>query len=75
MEAMSYVFPSDVDERPVSVIGGGTLGRRISVPEDLAVKKQVFRELDRLAEPGAIPQPEPLAQYAPRTAWNEIRPK
>lgn len=121
MEAMSYVFPSDVDERPISVIGGGTLGRRIammlsaggstvhlfsrsadsreaarrfvdehsssvreqlglagrslgtvelfdalepavatawliveSVSEDLALKKQVFRELDRLAESDAI---------------------
>ena len=121
MEAMSYVFPSDVEERPISVIGGGTLGRRIammlsaggskvhlfsrsadsreaakrfvdehassvreqlglaarslgtvelfdalepavatawliveSVPEDLALKKQVFRELDRLAESDAI---------------------
>jgi 3-hydroxybutyryl-CoA dehydrogenase len=31
MEAMSFVFPSDVDERPVSVIGGGTLGRRIAM--------------------------------------------
>ena len=46
MGAMSYVLPSDVDERPISVIGGGTLGRRI--------KKQVFRELDRLAESDAI---------------------
>jgi 3-hydroxybutyryl-CoA dehydrogenase len=121
MEAMPYVLPSDVDERPVSVIGGGTLGRRIalmfsaggsrvrlfdrsadaaaaarsfvgerasavrerlglsggspgavelfdalapavatawlvieSVPEDLALKKQVFRELGPLAEPDAI---------------------
>ncbi len=121
MEAMLYVFPSDVDERPVSVIGGGTLGRRIammfaaggsrvqlfsrsadtreaarrfinehaaetrerlgldagslgpvefsgalepavatawlvveSVSEDLALKKEIFRELDRLAEPDAI---------------------
>ncbi len=121
MEAMSYVFPSDVDERPISVIGGGTLGRRIammfsaggsrvhlfsrsagsreaarrfvdehapvvrerlglaagslgtvelfgalepavatawlaveSVSEDLALKKQVFGELDRLAAPDAI---------------------
>jgi 3-hydroxybutyryl-CoA dehydrogenase len=120
MEAMSYVFPSDVDERPISVIGGGTLGRRIammfsaggspvhlfsrsansreaarrfvdehasdvreqlglaarslgtvelfdalepavatawlieSVSEDLALKKQVFGELDRLAECDAI---------------------
>ena len=121
MEAMSYVLPSDVDERPISVIGGGTLGRRIammfsaggsrvqlysrsagsreaakrfvdehassareqlrpaarspgtvelfdalepavatawliieSVSEDLALKKQVFRELDRLAESDAI---------------------
>ncbi len=31
MEAMSYVLPSDVDERPISVIGGGTLGRRIAM--------------------------------------------
>jgi 3-hydroxybutyryl-CoA dehydrogenase len=121
MKAMSYILPGDVDERPISVIGGGTLGRRIatmfsaggsrvhlfsrsagsreaarrfvhehasdvreqlglaagslgtvelfdalepavarawliieSVPEDLALKKQVFAELDRLAEPGAI---------------------
>jgi 3-hydroxybutyryl-CoA dehydrogenase len=121
MEAMSYVLPSDVDERPISVIGGGTLGRRIammfsaggsrvqlfsrsavsreaarrfvdqhafsvreqlglaarspgtvglfdalepavatawlvieSVSEDLALKKQVFGELDRLAESDAI---------------------
>jgi 3-hydroxybutyryl-CoA dehydrogenase len=121
MGPMSYVFPSDVDERPISVIGGGTLGRRIamvfsaggsrvylfsrsadsreaarrfvdehasyvreqlglaarslgtvelfdalepavatawliveSVSEDLALKKQVFRELDRLAESDAI---------------------
>ena len=30
MEAMPYVFPSDVDERPIAVIGGGTLGRRIA---------------------------------------------
>jgi 3-hydroxybutyryl-CoA dehydrogenase len=30
VEAMSYVLPGDVDERPVSVIGGGTLGRRIA---------------------------------------------
>ena len=117
---MSSVLPSDVDERPISVIGGGTLGRRIammfsaggsrvhlfslrrlargretlrrraragarerlgldarslgtvelfdalepavatawliveSVSEDLALKKQVFRELDRLAESDAI---------------------
>ena len=121
MEAMSYVLPSDVDERPISVIGGGTLGRRIAmmfsvggsrvklysrspgsrkaakrfvdenasslreqlglaarspgtvelfdalepavatawliieaVSEDLALKKQVFRELGRLAESDAI---------------------
>ena len=121
MKAMSYVLPSDVDERPISVIGGGTLGRRIammfsaggsrvhlfsrsagsreaarrfvdeyasdvreqlglaarspgtvelfdalepavatawliieSVSEDLALKKKVFRELDRLAESDAI---------------------
>lgn len=121
MEAMSYVLPSDVDERPISVIGGGTLGRRIammfsaggsrvhlfsrsagsreaasrfvdehaaavraqlglaagepgrveffdalepavttawliieSVSEDLALKKEVFRELDGLAESDAI---------------------
>jgi 3-hydroxybutyryl-CoA dehydrogenase len=92
MEAMSYVLAGDVDERPVLVVGGGTLGRRIalmfsaggsrvhlfsrsagslgtvelfgalepavatawlvveSVSEDLALKKQVFGELDRLAE-------------------------
>jgi 3-hydroxybutyryl-CoA dehydrogenase len=31
MEAMPYVFPSDVDERPIAVIGGGTLGRRIAM--------------------------------------------
>ncbi len=31
MKAMSYVLPSDVDERPISVIGGGTLGRRIAM--------------------------------------------
>jgi 3-hydroxybutyryl-CoA dehydrogenase len=31
MEAMSYVLPSDVDERPIAVIGGGTLGRRIAM--------------------------------------------
>ena len=121
MGAMSYVLPSDVDERPISVIGGGTLGRRIamvfsaggsrvhlfsrsarsreaarrfvdehasyvreqlglaarslgtvelfdalepavatawliveSVSEDLTLKKQVFRKLDRLAESDAI---------------------
>ncbi len=120
MEIVSYFFPSDVDERPISVIGGGTLGRRIammfsaggsrvhlfsrsagsreaarrfvdehvsdvgerlglagplgtvelfdalepavatawliveSVSEDLAVKKEVFGELDRLAESDAI---------------------
>jgi 3-hydroxybutyryl-CoA dehydrogenase len=121
MEAMAYVLPSDVDERPVAVIGGGTLGRRIammfaaggsrvhlfsrsagsreaarrfagehapgvrerlgltvgalgtvelfgalepavatawlvveSVSEDLALKRQVFGELGRLAEPDAI---------------------
>src|SRR5512135_3260754 len=28
---MSYVWPADVDERPVSVVGGGTLGRRIAL--------------------------------------------
>jgi 3-hydroxybutyryl-CoA dehydrogenase len=121
MGTMYYLLPSDVDERPISVIGGGTLGRRIavmfsaggsrvhlfsrsagtreaarrfvdghvssvreqlglaarspgpvelfdaleaavarawliveSVSEDLALKKQVFGELDRLAEPDAI---------------------
>jgi 3-hydroxybutyryl-CoA dehydrogenase len=121
MKAMSYFLPSDVDERPISVIGGGTLGRRIammfsaggsrvhlfsrsadsreaarrfidehasdvrerlglsarppgtvelfdalepavatawlvveSVSEDLTLKTQVFRELDRLAESDAI---------------------
>ena len=121
MEAMPYSFPSDVDERPIAVVGGGTLGRRIatmfaaggsrvrlysrsagsreaarrfidehaagvrerlglatgpvgtaeifdalepavatawlvieSVSEDLALKTQVFRELDRLTEPGAV---------------------
>lgn len=121
MKAMSYVLPRDVDERPISVIGGGTLGRRIAmmfsaggsrvqlfsrsagsreaarrfvdehasdvreqlglaarsagtvelfdtlepavatawliieaVSEDLALKKQVFRELGRLAESDAI---------------------
>ncbi len=31
MEAMLYVLPCDVDERPVAVIGGGTLGRRIAL--------------------------------------------
>jgi 3-hydroxybutyryl-CoA dehydrogenase len=118
---MSYVLPSGVDDRPVTVIGTGTLGRRIalmfsaggsrvrlfdssasardaaksfaderassvrerlglsaaapgpveacdtlaaavatswfiveSVPEDLALKKQVLSEIDRLAEPDAI---------------------
>src|SRR5512144_3052816 len=121
MEAMAYLLPSDVDQRPIAVIGGGTLGRRIammfsaggsrvhlfsrsadsreaarrfidehasdvrerlglaagalgavevfdalepavatawliveSVSEDLALKKQVFRELDRMAEADAI---------------------
>ena len=121
MEAMSCSFPSNVDERPIAVIGGGTLGRRIammfsaggsrvqlfsrsagsreaarrfvdehashvreqlglaarspgtvelfdalepavatawlvieSVSEDLALKKQVLRELDHLAEADAI---------------------
>jgi 3-hydroxybutyryl-CoA dehydrogenase len=27
---MGYVFPADVDRRPVAVVGGGTLGRRIA---------------------------------------------
>jgi 3-hydroxyacyl-CoA dehydrogenase, NAD binding domain len=31
MEAMSYSLPSDADGRPISVIGGGTLGRRIAL--------------------------------------------
>src|SRR5450756_2854713 len=31
MEAMPYALPTDVDERPVTVIGGGTLGRRIAM--------------------------------------------
>jgi threonine dehydrogenase-like Zn-dependent dehydrogenase len=31
METMSYVLPGDVDQRPISVIGGGTLGRRIAM--------------------------------------------
>ena len=118
---MPYTLPGDVDERPVCVVGGGTLGRRIaavlvaggtrvqlfsrsagtreaaqrfvdeqaadvrerlglaerppgelvlcdaledalssawlvveSVSEELALKQQVFRDLDRLAEPDAI---------------------
>ena len=28
---MPYALPTDVDERPVTVIGGGTLGRRIAM--------------------------------------------
>ena len=28
---MPYAVPTDVDERPVTVIGGGTLGRRIAM--------------------------------------------
>jgi len=31
MEAMPYALPTDVDEGPVTVIGGGTLGRRIAM--------------------------------------------
>ena len=31
MAAMPYALPTDVGERPVTVIGGGTLGRRIAL--------------------------------------------
>ena len=27
---MPYTLPSDVDERPVTIVGAGTLGRRIA---------------------------------------------
>jgi 3-hydroxybutyryl-CoA dehydrogenase len=28
---MAYVVPADVEERPISIVGGGTLGRRIAM--------------------------------------------
>jgi hypothetical protein len=28
---MTYILPADVDERPISIVGAGTLGRRLAM--------------------------------------------
>jgi 3-hydroxyacyl-CoA dehydrogenase len=52
---MSISLPTDVDQRPVLVIGAGTLGARIALMLAAGgLKRRVLGELDRAADPDAI---------------------